>query len=176
MALTRCWSFVDLMFLEFFHFHCHMLSYDNRIKQLPFQVAAFKNKVFCGTYARGGDIFMSACQDRKVTDEQLNMPFFNEISETLPVCPRSGYTTHPNWVSSWSRQSRPRHVFGNVFFYFFIIFHQRKISNDILSLSGCWLECFRRGLESGRRSSGLFIMVRQPSPGWGTLRLRSWLW
>ena len=69
MALIRCWSFVDLMFLEFFHFHCHMLSYDNRIKQLPFQVAAFKNKVFCGTYARGGDIFMSACQDRKVTDE-----------------------------------------------------------------------------------------------------------
>ena len=159
MALIRCWSFVDLMFLEFFHFHCHMLSYDNRIKQLPFQVAAFKNKVFCGTYARGGDIFMSACQDRKVT-------FFNEISETLMVCPRSGYTTHPNWVSSWSRQSRPRYVFGNVF-YFFIIFHQRKISNDILSLSGCWLECFRRGIESGRRSSGLFIMVRQPSPGGG---------
>ena len=58
---------------------------------------------------------MSACQDRKVTDEQLHMPFFNEISETLPVCPRSGYTTHPNWVSSWSRQSRPRYVFGNVF-------------------------------------------------------------
>ena len=96
--------------------------------------------------------------------ERWQMPFLNEISETLPVCPRSGYTTHPNWVSSWSRQSRPRFVFGNVF-YFFIIFHQRKISNDILSLSGCWLECFRRGLESGRRSSGLFIMVRQPSPG-----------
>ena len=106
---------------------------------------------------------------------QIKMASFNEISETLMVCPRSGYTTHPNWVSSWSRQSRPRYVFGNVF-YFFIIFHQRKISNDILSLSGCWLECFRRGLESGRRSSGLFIMVRQPSPGWGTLRLRSWLW
>ena len=98
--------------------------------------------------------------------ERWQMTFFNEISETLPVCPRSGYTTHPNWVSSWSRQSRPRYVFGNVF-YFFIIFHQRKISNDILSLSGCWLECFRRGLESGRRSSGLFIMVRQPSPGGG---------
>jgi WD repeat-containing protein 23 len=32
----------------------------------PAIVASFKNKVFCGTFARGGDIFMSACQDRKI--------------------------------------------------------------------------------------------------------------
>ena len=37
------------------------------------QVAAFKNKVFCGTYARGGDIFMSACQDRKVVRKTVNL-------------------------------------------------------------------------------------------------------
>ena len=65
---------------------------------------------------------MSACQDRKVADA-----IFNEISETLPVCPRSGYTTHPNWVSSWSRQSRPRYVFGNVF----LLLHHISSKEDI---------------------------------------------
>lgn len=29
-------------------------------------VAQYKNKVFCGTYARDGDLFMTACQDRFV--------------------------------------------------------------------------------------------------------------
>jgi len=29
-------------------------------------VAQYKNKVFCGTYARDGDLFMTACQDRYV--------------------------------------------------------------------------------------------------------------
>eukprot|EP00090_Calanus_glacialis_P045668 TRINITY_DN863_c0_g1_i4.p1 TRINITY_DN863_c0_g1~~TRINITY_DN863_c0_g1_i4.p1 ORF type:complete len:527 (-),score=158.04 TRINITY_DN863_c0_g1_i4:73-1653(-) len=32
----------------------------------PKKVAQYKNKVFCGTHARDGDIFMTACQDRKL--------------------------------------------------------------------------------------------------------------
>merc|ERR1712096_188662 len=30
------------------------------------KVAQYKNKVFCGTHTRDGDIFMTACQDRKL--------------------------------------------------------------------------------------------------------------
>jgi len=32
----------------------------------PRKVAKYKNKVFCGSYAREGDIFMTACQDQKL--------------------------------------------------------------------------------------------------------------
>eukprot|EP00092_Neocalanus_flemingeri_P036301 GFUD01039523.1.p1 GENE.GFUD01039523.1~~GFUD01039523.1.p1 ORF type:complete len:551 (+),score=151.78 GFUD01039523.1:103-1755(+) len=32
----------------------------------PKKVAQYKNKVFCGTHARDGDVFMTACQDRKL--------------------------------------------------------------------------------------------------------------
>ena len=32
----------------------------------PSEVAKYHQKVFCGTYSRKGDLFMSACQDQKI--------------------------------------------------------------------------------------------------------------
>ena len=30
------------------------------------EVAHYQNKVFCGIYGRDGDIFLTACQDKKI--------------------------------------------------------------------------------------------------------------
>jgi len=43
------------------------------------QVARFQHKVFCGTYAREGDIFMSACQDRKIRIYDTSKGGFNLV-------------------------------------------------------------------------------------------------
>jgi len=39
---------------------------ENVLPNSPSEVAKYHQKVFCGTYSRKGDLFMSACQDQKI--------------------------------------------------------------------------------------------------------------
>jgi len=77
----------------------------------PRQVAAFKNKVFCGTYARGGDIFMSACQDRKIRiydTSQMGFKLVQTIEAQdvgwsvldVALSPDGGHLVYSSWSDS----------------------------------------------------------------------------
>lgn len=47
------------------HQHKRKLT-SHMLPQYQTRLAKFKNKVFCGVYGRDGDIFVSACQDRRI--------------------------------------------------------------------------------------------------------------
>jgi len=54
----------------------------NILPHNPKKVAKYKNKVFCGTHARDGDIFMTACQDRKLRIYDSSRESFN-LKQTI---------------------------------------------------------------------------------------------
>jgi len=83
----------------------------NTLPHNPHQVAAFKNKVFCGTYARGGDIFMSACQDRKIRiydTSQMGFKLVQTIEAQdvgwsvldVALSPDGGHLVYSSWSDS----------------------------------------------------------------------------
>jgi len=58
------------------------LLYGQLLPHNPRKVAQYKNKVFCGTHARDGDIFMTACQDRKLRIYDSSRENF-ELKQTI---------------------------------------------------------------------------------------------
>ena len=135
------------------------------------QVAAFKNKVFCGTYARGGDIFMSACQDRKVvriTVNLINIMIDMIIKEnienisTFPPDPNiwhipDGFQIGPDHWSTGKKSKVVSHVlFANICNMFSIL---NTLFYQFTPKIGCRLERTRCGLESRRRSPCLLFLV-----------------
>merc|ERR1719228_62780 len=77
----------------------------------PTKVASFRNKVFCGTYAREGDIFMSACQDRMIRIYDTSKGGFNLVQTIegqdvgwsvldVALSPDGGHLVYSSWSDS----------------------------------------------------------------------------
>jgi len=82
-----------------------------RLPHNPTKVAAFKNKVFCGTYAREGDIFMSACQDRMIRIFDTSKGNFKLVQTVeaqdvgwsvldVALSPDGGHLVYSSWSDS----------------------------------------------------------------------------